>query len=1127
MKKYILWLIPVLVITLLFFYKVQASQDVIGIRVLPNPDHYSVLRWYENQGFTGSPQSMLIDGYRAIRDGRTVYINTANVSEGRLYTNIYLISYNQDTQPGTTDIFGKILSNWKFNTNINNRGTCSISSLNCQSDDDCNNGYICSESENKCVLEEVSQCLSDSQCPSGLFCDSDKAKLIRDTKRLSDLSELKVYLENYKNKFNRNHYPKLTSGTYIPGSTVSTWPSWQYELASTLDLNNLPVDPINTIGKCDGNFDPVTCWNSDDKEFYGNITGMDFPVNSRLYFYYTADLGQTANFCTFIEGNYSNIPPLSCVFNITTNFAPVITHADMTAYPNEEFSKYISVTDLNNDSLNWSLNTSNVDWTNYGWSAPPVLKDTEHDRQTQLYAEQAGEIGDYPLTIRVEDDRGLYDEKILNISIRNLNLIDYISIGESKEYYVNGRNLGSNSNFDINLRNASYNSTSISLEQLNNYGFTFDSNNFLLKENFTPAQHTGEYEINLYALNNNSGEKTDSSFDLTIENNPPYVEEVEAVYSNGDTESCIHSDQCVFIIDNAEEATLQVIAEDDNPGHILSYSLENNLDGAISINSNIGIISGLNNLNYHETEIAEFDFQVRISDQYCANSTEESCSTYKDIKVVVQEYCSVNTPETLLSTNPIEESPVTVNTSGQTINIGNEAIDCSDIGNSSVDIKYIGDANSKVIIFVMDYSKSMDTLINGIPAIDRAKAALTDDNDGVLKTIHETALELPEEHSIEVGLVIYNTNVHSYGPLDISQESNLQQLKSNILNYNTYYQTKTLDALNEAENLLDSPEYSDINKSIILMSDGYPGVDQRVISGGECYPDCEDPECDPCPEGTYRSGTHCTCECVPRTCWCQGEYPDCSTPVCGPCPDGEKRINYCTCECAAPTCLCGGTYPNCTWPTGCECGRSGCSCRTNCGSVYNDLEEDNIDNYNDLDFKMAITEQTQCLDTNTPCEEGCSSNQRCRGFDVEQNYNCDTSDDVLTQANYLKNNGVQISAIYYDTTDESGPAQKMCEWSSNNGVDCDNETYFYAGTDINKLFDDVLVNIVNKPKAVEIAEFELEDSNPHQLESFLEGVNIDDALNCGYPNLAVEYTDTGYLEFSNLSYDYCPAKLHQ
>ena len=67
----------------------------------------------------GSPQSLVVDGYEAVRDGRSVYVNAANIGvDDRLYTNIYIISYNQEAEDATVDIFGQILEHWKFNSNI-------------------------------------------------------------------------------------------------------------------------------------------------------------------------------------------------------------------------------------------------------------------------------------------------------------------------------------------------------------------------------------------------------------------------------------------------------------------------------------------------------------------------------------------------------------------------------------------------------------------------------------------------------------------------------------------------------------------------------------------------------------------------------------------------------------------------------------------------------------------------------------------------------------------------------------------------------------------------------------------------------------------------------------------------
>ena len=120
-------ILAVLMITSLFFssgYSAKAaavspstalgtSPDAIAIRVMPNSDHFSPLVWYgKNIKLKGSPQNLLVDGYEAIRDGRTVYVNAANIdlTDNSFYTNIYLLSFNQDVEQATEDIFGQLLA---------------------------------------------------------------------------------------------------------------------------------------------------------------------------------------------------------------------------------------------------------------------------------------------------------------------------------------------------------------------------------------------------------------------------------------------------------------------------------------------------------------------------------------------------------------------------------------------------------------------------------------------------------------------------------------------------------------------------------------------------------------------------------------------------------------------------------------------------------------------------------------------------------------------------------------------------------------------------------------------------------------------------------------------------------
>ncbi|MBI2458997.1 MAG: hypothetical protein HYV53_00400 [Parcubacteria group bacterium] len=202
-----------------------ASRDAIAIRVMPNLNHLSPSRWYKEQKFSGSPQSLSVDGYPAVRDGRTVYVNAANISGANFYTNIYIISYNQAAENQTVDIFSQILAHWKFNTNpeINN---------------------------------------------------DQKKKIIRDVKRLADLNQMNLALSKKINP------PGLKSGSYMAGASVSKWPSWQATLGKELGIT-MPLDPLNKLGSCPATYNKDTCWNQTDKSFYFNFN-PDFAVDKSI-----------------------------------------------------------------------------------------------------------------------------------------------------------------------------------------------------------------------------------------------------------------------------------------------------------------------------------------------------------------------------------------------------------------------------------------------------------------------------------------------------------------------------------------------------------------------------------------------------------------------------------------------------------------------------------------------------------------------------------------------------------------------------------------------------------------------------------------------------------------------------
>jgi len=418
-----------------YFSQVRADDsDAIGVRIIPNPNHYSIYRWYESQGFEGSPQALIVDGYEAVRDGRTVYVNAANVDQNTklIYTNIYLISYNQDSTAKTVDILGQIVSHWKFNSNIientNPGPTCSITSLNCDSDQDCGKNQYCATSSSAigtCVLNNQSNCLTDEDCPSNFFCNSLKAKIIRDLKRIGKVEELKEAL--FKFKTVNNYYPKLSSGSYLMGHTISVWPSWSQGFLADLTLVKNFFDPINRLGYCPG-YDSETCWNKDTQTFVYNPTAgyLMLPADSYALVYSVDSAGSDYNLCAVMETRSSDLnyhfspndPIGSACVTATgiissgqaTNTAPVLIDKSLTGEAGLEFNGFVKVIDAEGNPLTWVLNTGGINWT--GWEnnssvgQPPILQDTNNISQKKIYAQKAGNPGEYNTILTVSDGQG-------------------------------------------------------------------------------------------------------------------------------------------------------------------------------------------------------------------------------------------------------------------------------------------------------------------------------------------------------------------------------------------------------------------------------------------------------------------------------------------------------------------------------------------------------------------------------------------------------------------------------------------------------------------------------------------------------------------------------------------------
>ena len=309
-----------------FFVFAQDSSDVIGVRVFANPDHLSPVKWYErNVPNPGAPILIEVDGYEAVKDGRTIYINGANTvvpgeagcpgsaTQDCIYTNIYVISYSEGASADTAQIFQQMLDNFELNINLANIQACgsdeTTTTYYCtESHEPCANQAVCTASDpSETNLCQIIPCSTDIDCrylDDNPLCGAKKDKLRRDTKRLSDVQELVERVDDYKST--TGELPRLQAGTYLEKHSFSAWPSWQATLGNELGVSLL-LDPLNQFIGCrspccdEGSCLPgvacpeaETCWDPE-----GLLLGC--PEDAYLYGYGYDDVSDTARLYYNVE----------------------------------------------------------------------------------------------------------------------------------------------------------------------------------------------------------------------------------------------------------------------------------------------------------------------------------------------------------------------------------------------------------------------------------------------------------------------------------------------------------------------------------------------------------------------------------------------------------------------------------------------------------------------------------------------------------------------------------------------------------------------------------------------------------------------------------------------------------
>ncbi|MEK7644531.1 MAG: DUF4215 domain-containing protein, partial [Patescibacteria group bacterium] len=255
---------------LVFFNDV--NEDAIGLQIFYNADNKSIDDWYTGHGFDlAGMQKTTIAGYEALSDGHNFYVNGLNfvaapAGKGAIYKNIYLFSVNPSAQDETIAVVEQIMKSLKFNINLTDHNQCLIEDTLTT---------INTVRQNSDNITVNNKCTNDFDCRNELgaplvgtngVCSNVKTKFFRDLlARLPAIetaqTKISAYLDNNKNL--PSFKGDLKGGSYIPGYTVSKWPSWG--VLGGL-VGGLPMDPINRWTKCDAD-DQQTCWKAADSIF--------------------------------------------------------------------------------------------------------------------------------------------------------------------------------------------------------------------------------------------------------------------------------------------------------------------------------------------------------------------------------------------------------------------------------------------------------------------------------------------------------------------------------------------------------------------------------------------------------------------------------------------------------------------------------------------------------------------------------------------------------------------------------------------------------------------------------------------------------------------------------------------
>lgn len=280
----------------------ETNDDVLGIQIFRNEKGFDITAesWYQKY-FPDAPNPTKITissgkrSYDGVKEGNNYYINAQNIvqEEGGFtaYNNILAFSVNEGATQDTLDVLAQIIDSLTLNLNVNDFGYCLTDGVF---------GYtkLPMDPKIQAAISDVS-CSSDFDCRdtngnplkgTNGICSNAETKFFRDIKRLEDINTIQEALDKYFVEHPVSSYDfkaDLKGGTYIPGYTVSTWPSWNNTLGKYLN-ETLPLGEINTWTACtDSNAESQTCWNAAESTYscpaYSHVFEYEYVSSTGSY----------------------------------------------------------------------------------------------------------------------------------------------------------------------------------------------------------------------------------------------------------------------------------------------------------------------------------------------------------------------------------------------------------------------------------------------------------------------------------------------------------------------------------------------------------------------------------------------------------------------------------------------------------------------------------------------------------------------------------------------------------------------------------------------------------------------------------------------------------------------------